>query len=412
MSATKVLLVGYNGANNAGAEALLLSDIADVRAVLGDNAFITVPTLNEANLRRYVHDGPNLRIVPIPSLFPLALRKLVAENDLIMLVEGHCYMQDSTSVLLWAYLWATHCAHTLGKPCLAYSVDAGQLSPMNASLVRREASKTDLIIARSQGAADRLRKCGVKAPIQVTADNALTFHTDKSDEGWVQREWPAVRARGGLVGLATVNYHLWPVVMRPWGKREDCYKWPYYYSTSPERQRAAEELADAYAALADCLAREHDKFVALICMEELDEPFASKIHDQMIHADRARVFSAREHNASQMTTLLRSLDLLVTSRYHGCVLSLAAQVPQLGVGHDLRLKTIYDELELTDQYFVDATIRDPCVELKGRVEQLLANPTQQKESLRRGYAEHLQRAQGNRKLLRSFVKEHGWEVAA
>ena len=31
----RVLLVGYNGANNTGAESLLLSDIEDVRAVLG-----------------------------------------------------------------------------------------------------------------------------------------------------------------------------------------------------------------------------------------------------------------------------------------------------------------------------------------------------------------------------------------
>src|SRR5512143_2837758 len=190
MSQTKVLLVGYNGANNAGAEALLLSDIEDVRAVLGNTALITVPTLNVSNLRRYVQEGPNLRIAPIPSLFPLALRQLVAKHDLIMLVEGHCYMDASTSALLWAYLWATHCAHAMGKPCLAYAVDAGQLAPGNRRLVRQEASKTDLIITRSQGAADRLRAFGVTAPIQVTADNALNFQPDKSDEGWVQREWP------------------------------------------------------------------------------------------------------------------------------------------------------------------------------------------------------------------------------
>ncbi len=409
MYQTKVLLVGYNGANNTGAEALLLSDIDDVRAVLGPDALITVPTLNEANLRRYVQEGPDLRIVPIPTLFPLALRQLVAEHDLVMLVEGHCYMDDSTSALLWAFLWATHCAHAMGKPCLAYAVDAGELSPGNRRLVRHEASKTDLIITRSQGAADRLRANGVTAKIKVTADNAFNFQTVKSDEGWVQRLWP--QARSGLVGLAVVNYHLWPVVMRPWGKREDCYKWPYYYSTSPERRRAAEELAEGYAALADCLAREHDKSVALICMEELDEPFARKVHHQMIHADRARVFSAREHNASQMTTLLRSLDLLMTSRYHGCVLSLATQVPQLAVGHDLRLKTIYDELGLADQ-FVDPRVQDPCVGLKERVEKLLSNPALEKESLRRGYEEHMAKARGNRELLRSFAKDRGWEEAA
>jgi polysaccharide pyruvyl transferase WcaK-like protein len=410
MSQTKVLLVGYNGANNTGAEALLLSDIEDVRAVLGRDALITVPTLNESNLRRYVQEGPNLRIAPIPTLFPLAVRQLVAEHDLIMLVEGHCYMDDSTSALLWAYLWATHCAHAMGKPCLAYAVDAGELSPGNRRLVRHEASKTDLIITRSHAAADRLRACGVTAPIQVTADNAFAFQTARSDEGWVQRVWP--EARSGLAGLAVVNYHLWPVVMRPWGKSEDCYKWPYYFSTSPERRRAADELADGYAALADCLARQHGKSVALICMEELDERFAHKVHHQMVHADRAHVFSASEYSASQMTTLLRSLDLLMTSRYHGCVLSLAAQVPQLAVGHDLRLRTIYDELGLTDQFFVDPHVQDPCVGLKERVEKLLANPALEKESLRRGYEEHLAKARGNRELLRSFVKDHGWEVVA
>jgi len=410
MSQTKVLLVGYNGANNTGAEALLLSDIEDVRAVLGPDALITVPTLNESNLRRYVQEGPNLRIVPIPALFPLAVRQLVAEHDLIMLVEGHCYMDDSTSLLLWAYLWATHCAHTMGKPSLAYSVDAGQLSPVNRRLVRHEASKTDLIITRSQAAADRLRACGVTAPIKVTADNAFNFQTAASDEGWVQRVWP--EARSGLAGLAAVNYHLWPVVMRPWGKRQDCYKWPYYFSTSPERRRAAAELANGYAALADCLVREHDKSIALICMEELDEPFARRVQQHMVHAGRAHLFSAREYSASQMTTLLRSLDLLVTSRYHGCVLSLAAQVPQVAVGHDLRLKTIYDELGFTAQFFLDPHTPNLCATLKERVEKLLANPSLEKESLRRGYEEHLRNSRGNREFLRSFVKDHGWEVAA
>jgi hypothetical protein len=38
MAAPNVLLMGYNGANNIGAEALLLADIQDIRAVLGPDA--------------------------------------------------------------------------------------------------------------------------------------------------------------------------------------------------------------------------------------------------------------------------------------------------------------------------------------------------------------------------------------
>jgi len=412
-SQPRVLLFGYNGANNTGAEALLLSDIQDVRAVLGPEAHITVPTLNEANLRRYLQEGPCLEIAPIPSLFFAAIDRLVRQHDLLVLVEGSTYMDTWGSALLWAFLWATRCAFAAGKPCLTYAVDAGELkSPLNRRLVSSEASKTDLVIVRAQAAAERLRSFGVRAPIEVTADNAFTFRPERVDEGWVQRAWPVAAAAGGMAGLAVVDPYLWPVVMRPWGQREDCYKWPYYYTRSPERSRATEDLAGSYAALADTLVVRHGKAVALICMEQVDEPLARQVQRRMAYPDQARLFSAREYNASQMTVLLRGLDVLVTARYHACVLSLAAQVPQLAVGHDLRLKTIYAELGLLDRYFVEP--RDPNLAhlLKERVDDLLARPASVRDLLRRGYREHAAQASRNRVLLSNFVQACGWRVAA
>ena len=409
--ALKVLMLGYNGANNTGAEALLLSDIEDVRAVLGAGAQITVPTLNEQNLRRYVQENDHLRIAPIPAVYFAAIRQLVRENDLIMLVEGSAYMDTWTSALLWAFLWATHCADEMDKPCLAYAVDAGTLRPFNRWLTSRQASETDLIIARSQAAAERLRAWGVTAPLEATADNAFNFRPAEADRGWVQRAWPE-SANGGLVGLAVVDFYQWPVVMRLWGKQKDCYKWPYYFSRSPERSRATEELARGYAALADRIIQEHGKSIALIGMEQLDEPLARQVLGYMNHSDRARVFSSREYNASQMTILLRSLDLLLTSRYHACVLSLAAQTPQIAVGHDLRLKSIYKEMGLSDEYFIEPNSPRMFEILSERAMQLLANPALVRERLQRGYAEHLAQAGRNRALLRSFVTANGWEVRA
>src|SRR5512142_1362917 len=142
-SGTKVLLVGYSGANNTGAEALLLADIEDAQAVFGPQAVITVPTLNPPNLRRYVKETPNLRIVPMPTIFFSTIRRLVRENDLVMLVEGSTYMDTWSSAMLWVYLWTTRCAYEMGKPCLAYATDAGEIkSALNRWLVRSEASKT------------------------------------------------------------------------------------------------------------------------------------------------------------------------------------------------------------------------------------------------------------------------------
>jgi polysaccharide pyruvyl transferase WcaK-like protein len=411
----RVLMVGYNGANNTGAEALLLSDVDDVRATLGPEAHITVPSLNPANLRRYLAEGPALRIVAMPTVFFGTIRRLVRESDLVLLVEGSTYMDTWGSPLLWAYLWATHCASRMGKPCVAYAVDAGTLKPANARMVRRVASRTNLIVTRSRAAAGRLRAVGVTAPILSTADNAFTFRPREGDQGWLAREWP--RAAGGVVGLALVDFSLFPAVVRPWGPRELCYKWPYYFSSSPERTRSSEILTRGYASLSDHVVESTGKAVALVCMEQLDEALAERVLLRMRHSGSARVFSARQYDTSQMTCLLRGLDLLVTSRYHAAVLSLAAGVPQVAVHHDTRLATIYEDLGLKEKWFRDPgpveglatvfTALELVKWLRKRVDMLLANPGLQKEPLSRGFAEHMALARQNRKLLGEFVEGHG-----
>lgn len=409
--ALRVLLLGYNGASNTGAEALLLSDIEDVRAVLGPLAHITIPSLNPPNLRRYIKETPNLRIVPLPTLYFSTLRRLVHENDLILLVEGSTYMDTWSSALLWAYLWATRCASELGKPCLAYAVDAGEIrSAFNRRLVQREASKTSLIITRSAEAASRLRSFGVTAPLESTADNAFNFNPDPADSDLLSRAWP--ESGPEVVGFALVDFFRWPVVMKAWGPREDCYKWPYYFARSPERVRQTDRLVRAYAALADELIQTYGKAVALIGMEALDEALLLKVHAAMAHPEGARIFSSREYNASQMVSILRSLELLITSRYHACVLSLAARVPQIAVGHDLRLKTIYRELGLFEDFFVAPDDPDLYASLRLRVERLLDDPAPMREQLHAGYEKHRADAQRNRSLLGDFVRDFSYSAAS
>jgi polysaccharide pyruvyl transferase WcaK-like protein len=107
-----------------------------------------------------------------------------------------------------------------------------------------------------------------------------------------------------------------------------------------------------------------------------------------------------------MTSILRGLDFLVTARYHACVLSMAAQVPQIAVGHDLRLKSIYAELGLQD-LFVDARSSDRDARLRANLDRVLADPEPVKATLRRGYEELLSKARRNRELLREFARAQG-----
>ena len=102
-------------------------------------------------------------------------------------------MDTWTSALLWAFLWATHSAYKQKKPCIAYAVDAGKLSRFNNWLVRKEASKTDLIITRTKHAARRLKNIGVTSPITSTADCAFNFQIEPDDQNLMEKIWPKLK---------------------------------------------------------------------------------------------------------------------------------------------------------------------------------------------------------------------------
>ncbi len=400
----RVLLVGYNGANNTGSEARLLAIIKDIRSLLGPHVQITVPTLNEENLHRYLDEDEYLHIAPIPSIFFFAIDKLVKEHDLVLLVEGSCYMDTWTSALLWAFLWATRSAHKHGVPCVAYAVDAGELSRLNSWLVKKEASKTDLIITRTKHALERLQKIGVTAPLVSTADCAFTFQEEVEDHGFLNRVWS--EASSGVVGLAVVDFSLWPVVIRPWGSKKNLYKWPYYFSRSRERMNTRERLVKGWACIADRIIEEHSKKVALICMEALDQPLAEDILREMKNKDFCKVISSNDYNASQMTSILSQLDLLVTSRYHSAVLSLRARVPQIAVGHDPRLTSFYQDLNLYQDYFLHHDSPNLWEVLKQKIGLLLDNTDLQKDALEGGLSQQVNLSQKNRIILGKFLKQN------
>jgi polysaccharide pyruvyl transferase WcaK-like protein len=417
-SIKKVLLMGYNGANNTGSETRLISIIEDVKKLLGSEVIITIPTLNEKNLRRYIKEDSWLKIAPIPSIFFFSIRKLVKTHDLVLLVEGSCYMDTWTSALLWAFLWTTSCASYYKIPCIAYAVDAGDLSTLNKILVKREASKTDLIITRTIYAADKLRRIGVKAPMTHTADCAFTFQTKAEDKNILRKIWEKENlpiSKKGYVGLAVIDFNLWPVVIKPWGSRKNLYKWPYYFSRSKTNIQGTYDLAGNWATEADRIIEKHGNNIAIICMEELDEPLAIKIVQKMKHPQKTRIFSSKEFNASQMTEIIRGLDLLVTSRYHAGILSLKANIPQIALGHDPRLKGLYKDLKMDKKYLIDYKSGKNFgmkiwKDLSILIDELIETPDKITSRLYNGYEEQLSRSNENPILLKEFLKENGWKV--
>ncbi|HET9290828.1 MAG TPA: polysaccharide pyruvyl transferase family protein, partial [Actinomycetes bacterium] len=120
----------------------------------------------------------------------------------------------------------------------------------------------------------------------ATADNAFNFQPQEADAAWLRSAWP--EAAASAVGLALVDFSRFPVVVRPWGRAQDCYRWPYYFAHSRARQQAGQALAAGYAPLADRIVEQHGRPLALIAMEGLDEPLARVIRGRSATPNRPR----------------------------------------------------------------------------------------------------------------------------
>ena len=154
-------------------------------------------------------------------------------------------MDTWTSALLWYFLWATRCAHREGKPCLAYAVDAGQLRPRNRRLVRRlgEHDRSDRHpVGGGRRASPRV---GGHRADRVDGRQRVHVRARVEDRGWARGLWPDPQRPP--LGIAAVDFSRWPVVIRPWGRSENRYRWPYF-SRLASRRDASADLDRRYAA--------------------------------------------------------------------------------------------------------------------------------------------------------------------
>jgi polysaccharide pyruvyl transferase WcaK-like protein len=382
--APSCLLLGYSGFANTGSEVRILTIIDDITACFGESTLITVATPTPEKTERILPKRPNVSAARFPLMFPLRIFRLVASHDITFLVEGSTFQQNWSSALLYFFLWGAFCARMLGKRCVAYAVDAGDLSRFNRLLTRFVCNRIDLLITRTERARQRLVSAGVRQPIIANTDTAFTFLLDDATRA---AHADPVRKR---VGIAPIEFHQWPVRIRPLGKKSECFRWPYYFTWTEERRRRSRAVVEAFAALVSECIDVHDLDVVLIAMEELDVPVCQRILERVPARLRPRICTAysSEVRPHDMVPLLRGLDYLVTCRYHACVLSMAGGVPQMAVSHDDRLQSIYAELGVGGDFLVD--YRDAALDstLRSTFATLLRRAPDMRRALRHAHDTH------------------------
>ncbi len=353
----KLLLVGYNGARNTGADVRTASIARQLKQVYGpDQVEITIMALNPEGLRPYFDEDVNL--YGFTTAFLLPLYRACSVHHAVVIAEGSVLKGTFADALTLYFCEACGIMRSQGKPCIAYGVEAGH---MDAFLKKAAADlcRDTYFIARSEASLKVVRSLGLRGHIGTDAawcyDGAVS---DSKAQEWLRASgWDGKKE---CIGVAVIDAFCWPVrssltryITRQTKGRYE--KW-YYFSQSEKRSRALERYIDRIARTVNRIAREEDMFPVVIGMEKLDAD-ACRMLQAKLERPCAMLLSADE-KADLITGVLRQMDLLVTSRYHAAVLSMERGIPVIALSMDERLDSLMTECGLAEKYLFHTTDKD------------------------------------------------------
>ncbi len=388
----KILLVGYNGARNTGADARVVAMVKQLQQRFGSQeAELTLMTLNPDNIKGYFPD--NVRILPFPTFFCWSLFRAASAHHAAVLCEGSTLTHTFADALSMFFCQAAGIMKRQGKPCIAYGSD---VTPLHRRLRRlAQATCSDVrFIARSQQSLQTLQSLGFQS--QIGTDTAWTFRVparlDTGREHLLAQGWDG---RKPLLGVAVINPYCWPVRPSLWrwlmsmltGRRALQYDKMYFFRDSRKRRDKYRcylaQMAEAVRAYRDA----SDAFVVIIGMEKLDARACQDFRAML--GGRCALVTSADTPVFQMTSVLHCLNLLVTSRYHAAVLSMLKGMPIVAVSMDNRLDSLFLDMQLSDRYLHH--VGDP--DLAGRITRSIAEGEKEREAILQTQREHVRKSQ-------------------
>ena len=125
----------------------------------------------------------------------------------------------------------------------------------------------------------------------------------------------------------------------------------YYHTWNKARAEQSKNLKVFIADLADQFVQKYAAEIVLIAMESMDYQPCVDVSGLM-HAP-SFIIDADRYTAEEMATALRSLDFLVTTRFHTAVLSMETGVPFVALSHDERLQFLVEEINPNQPIYYD-----------------------------------------------------------
>ena len=337
----RLLLVGYNGAGNTGADARVSEIIRQLLAIFGPQRVSIGVTILGDRVPPDVFAGAEQ--VPMVGYAVDFIDAIADQYDGMLACEGSMFKSKNSNIFSGLMGATLGLADAQAKLAVAYAADLGPMDPMLRNFIT-DLGSGPYVLCRSQESAELARELGLR--VDLGADPAWTY-----EPATPQASRELVRSLGAdaepLLVVCPVNPFWWPVKidvaraleLEETGAHRDLhYGSVFFHQDSDERRRRYHAYLDGLAAAARAWHDETRGSVLIVGMERIDGRACADLAARLPFPT-AKILSG-EQPVSRIVGALRLADVLISSRYHAIVTSMPAQVPAIGVSMDERIANL------------------------------------------------------------------------
>jgi len=340
----KLLFAGYNGTRNTGSDVRVQETLRQIRHVLGaKNVDFSVMTQNFDRTKGYFE---GTRQVHLPDVFPPFLFREVHANHGVVSCEGSMFKSKFANALTTMMIGSLGLASAENKLSVAYAGDAGHMDDLIRNMCGRY-TKDSLVITRSLESQQLLSGLGV--PNELGADTAWTFEPHAPEYARKALREAGWDEKTPILALCPIHPFVWPVrasiakylARATTGAFKDSqYRTVYFFESGMEVDRKLAHYIKGYTNATKAFLQKHKVFPILVAMERLD---AVACHEIAKEIPGTPVFTSDDYDMFQLVSILRECTYMVSSRYHGIVTCMPAQVVSAGVTMDERIRNLMRE---------------------------------------------------------------------
>jgi polysaccharide pyruvyl transferase WcaK-like protein len=340
----RLLFAGYNGTRNTGSDVRVQEMLRQIRHVLGaENVEFSVMTQNFEMTKGYFGGS---RQVHLPDVYPPFLFREVRANHGVISCEGSMFKSKFANALTTMMIGSLGLASAENKLSVAYGGDAGHMDDLLQWMCGRYTNES-LVITRSLESQQLLGSMGV--PNELGADTAWTFEPHPPEYAKKTLRAAGWDEKTPILVLCPIHPFVWPVrasigkyvARAATGAYKDSqYRTVYFFESGAEVDRKFQHYINGYTQAAKAFVQKHRVFPILVAMERLDAVACRAIAKEL---PGTPILTSDDYDMFQLVSILRACTYMVSSRYHGIVSCMPAEVVSAGVTMDERIRNLMRE---------------------------------------------------------------------